>query len=80
MQELTADSRRTAESLVALQGRLELLGSMEKAVELGEQVRGLHIRLRGVAKRFDQQERGLGKLIQRTQEDLRKIRLAPVSS
>jgi two-component system chemotaxis sensor kinase CheA len=78
--ETAADANRFTETVAALQQRLDNLGFFEESIELAEQARGLHIRLRGIGKRFWQQQRALAKLVHRTQEDLRKIRLAPISS
>ncbi|MDJ0762268.1 MAG: Hpt domain-containing protein [Myxococcota bacterium] len=51
----------------------ELHGTIEKA-------RNLNIQLRMTTTRFERDERQISKLIQSSQEELRKIRMAPVSS
>jgi two-component system chemotaxis sensor kinase CheA len=45
-----------------------------------ERARNLSIRLCGITNRFDRDERQMAKLIQGSQEELHKIRLAPVST
>jgi two-component system, chemotaxis family, sensor kinase CheA len=55
-------------------------GGGKELTSLVDKSRGLSIQLTAVVNRLDESERQLSKLIQNSQEGLRKIRLAPVST
>jgi two-component system chemotaxis sensor kinase CheA len=66
-----------------IEGLMPLLDGSDlesRFVQLSEKARSLQIQLRGTSKQFDQEEYLLTKLIQRAQDELRKIRLAPIST
>ncbi|MCU0661625.1 MAG: Hpt domain-containing protein [Myxococcota bacterium] len=73
-------SMELAEMLGALQWQLQGTGYEEELYPLSERAQSLSIHLRTSAKKFEQDERNLAKLIGSAQEELRKIRLAPVST
>jgi two-component system chemotaxis sensor kinase CheA len=73
-------SLELSEMLTALQWQLQGTGYEEEIYPLSERAQSLAIHLRASAKKFEQDERNMAKLIGSTQEELRKIRLAPVST
>lgn len=79
---LDRDSReadRLSSSISSLLQKLDGTEHEAEAMELHDLARNLVIMLRDSTKRFDLEERQLNKLIQRTQEGLREIRMAPIS-
>ncbi len=75
-----AASARMVSEFAEMRAKLEKLGLGDEAAELIEQSHNLQFQLRGLAKKYRGEERILSKLVQRSQEGLRKIRLAPVST
>jgi len=73
------EADRMSTAIYALLQRLEGSELESDAMELYDLARNLLIMLKDSSKRFDTEERQLSKLIQRTQESLREIRMAPVS-
>jgi two-component system chemotaxis sensor kinase CheA len=74
------ESTQVAERLAALQLRLEGTAFEGDVMEVLDHARNLLVMLRASAKKFEQEERVLSKLIQRTQESVGEIRMAPVST
>lgn len=74
------ESGQMAERLSDLLRRVEGTPFEGDVMEVLDHARNLLILLRSNAKRFDQEERALSKLIQRTQESVGEIRMAPLST
>jgi chemotaxis protein histidine kinase CheA len=74
------ESNQMAERLSELLRRVEGTLYEGDVMEVLDHARNLLIMLRANAKRFDQEERALAKLIQRTQESVGEIRMAPLST
>ncbi len=87
IESLSPDLNRFCTIATETTGRLEALLREFEGTEyeadlypIVEKARNLSIQLGATSKRFDQDERQLSKMIQGAQEELRKIRLAPVST
>ncbi|MCK9459093.1 MAG: hybrid sensor histidine kinase/response regulator [Proteobacteria bacterium] len=74
------EAMQMAERLTSLQLRLEGSPHEGEVMEVLDHARNLLVMLRASAKRFEQEERALSKLIHRTQESVGEIRMAPVSA
>jgi two-component system, chemotaxis family, sensor kinase CheA len=74
------ESNQMVERLSALLPKLEGTPHEGDLMEVLDHSRNLLIMLRTNAKRFEQEERTLSKLIQRTQESVGEIRMAPLST
>jgi two-component system chemotaxis sensor kinase CheA len=69
-----------ADELDGLLSALDGTSHEEQLLQLTEKARNLQIQLRGTAEQFDREGYLLNKQIQRAQDELRKIRLAPIST
>jgi chemotaxis protein histidine kinase CheA len=69
-----------ADELESLRSALDGTAHEEQLLQLIEKARSLQIQLRGTSEQYDREDHLLSKQIQRTQDELRKIRLAPIST
>jgi two-component system chemotaxis sensor kinase CheA len=74
------EATQMTELLTSLQLRLEGSPVEGELMEVLDHARNLLVMLRASTKKFEQEERTLAKLIQRTQESVGEIRMAPVST
>jgi len=73
------EADRLSSAISQLLQKLDGSDHEAEAMEIHDLARNLSIMLRDSTKRFGDEERQFNKLIQRTQEGLREIRMAPVS-